>query len=285
MIIDTHIHLYDPMRPQGVPWPDPENKLLYRTTLPVHAKAQSVGEGVSGTVIVEATDWMEDNQWILDLAAEEPFIVGLVGRMDPCRVDFSENLQRFAPHPLFQGIRWRDRPHYDRIDEGSFMKDMETLAAHDLVLDTGIPAAHEEGFFTLLDRLPQLRVMVEHIAGGTVDGKAPDSAWSERMQRAGAYPNVWMKVSALMENSTVQPAPADVDFYRPLLDTLLGRLRGGSPGIRQQLAGLRKGRHLHAGDPDRQSLFRRQKRRGQRKVLLEEFKGFIQVGRALSQGV
>ncbi len=31
MIIDTHIHLYDPMRPQGVPWPDPENTLLYRT--------------------------------------------------------------------------------------------------------------------------------------------------------------------------------------------------------------------------------------------------------------
>lgn len=40
------------------------------------------------------------------------------------------------------------------------------------------------------------------------------------MQRAGSYPNVWMKVSALMENSTVQPAPADIGFYTPLLDTL-----------------------------------------------------------------
>ena len=220
MIIDTHIHLYDPMRPQGVPWPDPENTLLYRTTLPVHAKAQSVGEGVTGTVLVEATDWMEDNQWILDLAADEPFIVGLVGRMDPCNPNFSDNLKRFAPHPIFQGIRWRDRPHYDKIDAGSFMEDMETLAAHDLVLDTGLPGAHEEGFFALLDRLPDLRVMVEHIAGGTVDGNTPDSAWTERMKRAGAYPNVWMKVSALMEHSTIQPAPADVDFYTPLLDTL-----------------------------------------------------------------
>ena len=220
MIIDTHIHLYDPMRPQGVPWPDPDNRLLYRTTLPVHAKAQSVGEGVTGTVLVEATDWMEDNQWILDLAADEPFIVGLVGRMDPCRPDFSDNLKRFAPHPLFQGIRFRDRPHYDHIDEGSFMRDMERLAGRDLVLDTGLVGAHEEGFFAMLDRLPDLRVMIEHIAGGTVDGGPPDSAWAERMQRAGSYPNVWMKVSALMEHSTIQPAPANVDFYAPLLDTL-----------------------------------------------------------------
>lgn len=220
MIIDTHIHLYDPMRPQGVPWPDPNNALLYRTTLPVHAKAQAVGEGVTGAVIVEATDWQDDNQWILDLAADEPFIVGLVGRMDPNNPDFAAHLKRFAPHPLFQGIRWRDRPHYDAIDTGSFMKDMEAVASHDLVLDSGLPAAHAEGFFALLERLPELRVIIEHIAGGTVNGQAPDPAWTERMQRAGSYPNVWMKVSALMENSTVQPAPADVRFYAPLLDTL-----------------------------------------------------------------
>ena len=221
MIIDTHIHLYDPMRPEGVPWPDPDNKLLYRTTLPIHAKAQAVGEGVIGTVLVEATDWTEDNQWILDLAEDEPFIVGYVGRLDPCTPDFSDNVKRFAPNPIFQGIRWRDRPHYDNVDEGSFMNDMEALVEHDLVLDTGFPAVeNEKGFFTLLDRLPELRVMIEHIADGPVDGKAPDSAWTDRMRRAGTYSNVWMKVSALMERSNIRPAPADVDFYTPLVDTL-----------------------------------------------------------------
>lgn len=221
MIIDTHIHLCDPMRPEGVSWPDPENKLLYRTTLPVHAKAQSVGEGVTGTVLVEATDWTEDNQWILDLAADEPFIVGYVGRLDPCTPGFSDNVKRFASNPIFQGIRWRDRVHYDNIDEASFMSDMEAIVAHDLALDTGFPGAeHEEGFYTLLDRLPELRVIIDHIAGGVANGKTPDNAWTERMQRAGACPNVWMKVSGMMESSTVQPAPADVDFYTPLVDTL-----------------------------------------------------------------
>src|SRR5471032_1139521 len=33
-IIDTHIHLFDPTRPQGVPWPEPTNKILYQPALP-----------------------------------------------------------------------------------------------------------------------------------------------------------------------------------------------------------------------------------------------------------
>ena len=34
MIIDTHTHFYDPTRPQGVPWPPPDDTLLYRRVMP-----------------------------------------------------------------------------------------------------------------------------------------------------------------------------------------------------------------------------------------------------------
>ena len=123
MIID--IHIYDPMRPEGITWPNPENKLLYRTTLPVHAKALAVPEGVTGMVVVEATDDVNDNQWVLDLAENEPFIVGLVGRLDPGREDFAQQIERFSGNPVFQGIRFRNRPFYLDIDTTSFMADME----------------------------------------------------------------------------------------------------------------------------------------------------------------
>src|SRR5260370_5229446 len=33
-IIDTHIHLFDPTRPQGEPWPAKDNKVLYQPALP-----------------------------------------------------------------------------------------------------------------------------------------------------------------------------------------------------------------------------------------------------------
>eukprot|EP01052_Picozoa_sp_SAG31_P085288 SAG31_NODE_45747_length_257_cov_0.987342_1_plen_51_part_01 len=36
LILDTHVHFYDPSRPGGVPWPPAENKLLHRTVMPEH---------------------------------------------------------------------------------------------------------------------------------------------------------------------------------------------------------------------------------------------------------
>ena len=40
------------------------------------------------------------------------------------------------------------------------------------------------------------------------------------MQAAAALPQVALKVSSVIENSVVQPPPADLDYYRPVLDTL-----------------------------------------------------------------
>ena len=70
MIVDTHVHFIDPTRPQGAPYPDPqEESRLYRTVLPLHFKGITAPLGVTGVVVVEASHWVEDNQWILDMAA------------------------------------------------------------------------------------------------------------------------------------------------------------------------------------------------------------------------
>ena len=60
-VIDTHTHFYDPTRrPQGVPWPLRDDKLLYRRVLPKDYRAQVVPRPVTGTVVVEASPWLED---------------------------------------------------------------------------------------------------------------------------------------------------------------------------------------------------------------------------------
>ena len=219
MIVDTHIHLYDPSRPQGVPWPDPANKLLYRTVLPQHCKDLAGPEGVSGAIVVEASAWVEDNQWILDLAAADPFILGLVGRLEPGDPDFAPQLERFAANPLFRGVRFWDTSWAD-IHQGPFLDNMADLTARGLVLDAIFPSRYPDSFFDLARRLPQLTIVIEHIAQVSIDGGDPDSVWVENMQRAAEYPHVSMKVSALMESSRSQPAPADVEYYTPTLDVL-----------------------------------------------------------------
>ena len=55
--------------------------------------------GVTGTVVVEASPWVEDNQWLLDLAAKNDFLLGVVGHLDLLDEAFPGRLERFAKQP------------------------------------------------------------------------------------------------------------------------------------------------------------------------------------------
>ncbi len=219
MIIDTHTHFYDPTRPQGVPWPGPEEKPLYRTVLPEHFRAVAAPEGVTRTVVVEASAWVEDNQWILDLAAKEPCIAGFVGNLRPGKEGFAANLDRFAANPLFRGIRIGVTGLQD-MDSEPFLADVAQLAAKGLELDVLIRDRPLRDLVPLARRLPGLPIVVNHIAEVPIDGKAPDVGWAAQIREVAACPNVHCKVSALVERTPLRPAPDDVDYYRPTLDVL-----------------------------------------------------------------
>ncbi len=232
MIVDTHTHFYDPSRPQGVPWPGPDNELLYRTVLPEHYRALAEPEGVTGTVVVEASAWLEDNEWILDLAKADPFVLGLVGHIDPCRPEFADELARFADHPRFCGIRCGSG-YFAAAPADDFLRDMELLAANDLALDVLLNAEQFPALEALAASLPALRIVINHIGHVPVDGSEPDREWLAGIGRLAQCANVHMKVSAVMEQSQQQPAPADVAYYAPTLEAMwqvfgAGRLIYGS---------------------------------------------------------
>jgi predicted PhzF superfamily epimerase YddE/YHI9 len=94
--IDCHTHFYDPTRPEGAPWPPADDVVLYRRVLPEDFRRVAEPLGVAGTVVVEASAWLEDNQWVLDLAEQDRAIVGFVGRLAPSSPDFGVHLSRFA---------------------------------------------------------------------------------------------------------------------------------------------------------------------------------------------
>lgn len=219
MIIDTHTHFYDPTRPQGIPWPPADDEVLYRRVMPEDYKALAVSQGVTGTVVVEASTWVEDNEWILDLAAADPFLVAFVGNLQPGAEDFGRNLERFAANPLFRGIRPRTATH-GMVGLETAMADLENLAARDLSLDLLI-GTKDLGIVPMLaERIPTLRMIINHVALVAIDGGQPPAAWIEGIQRAARCPNVYCKVSGLVETTAVKPAPATLDYYLPTVNVL-----------------------------------------------------------------
>lgn len=219
-IIDTHVHFYDPTRPQGVPFPSKNDKVLYRPCLPEQFKA--LAPKVTGTVVVEASPWVEDNQWVLDLAKDEPLIVGLVGHLNPGEEDYRKHLDRFVKNPLFRGLRIYE-PHLRKgLDQPRFIEDLQLLATHDLELDVlGSPALLPQTA-DLAKLIPNLRVLINHVANVPIDGKAVKPDWLAGMQAAAQQRNVWCKVSSLAEGTGRKggAAPKEMQFYKPVLDAL-----------------------------------------------------------------
>ena len=218
MIIDTHTHFYDPTRPEGVPWPNPNDEVLYRRVMPEDYKALAVPEGVTGTVVVEASKWLADNQWILDLAAEEPFIVGFVGHLEPT-TDFEDNLNRFSENPLFRGIRLGSG-HLRALGDPTFLASIEKLAAKALTLDLLINPEALSILPTLVEHTPEMRIVINHIAGARISEAPPDSGWVSAIREVARYPNIYCKVSGLAEHTGQIPAPTDVAYYAPTVDVL-----------------------------------------------------------------
>ena len=140
-IIDSHIHLFDVNRPQGVPWP-PKDSVIYKTALPDRYIKLAAPHGVVGAIEIECSPWLDDNQWVLDIAAKNPIIVGTIGDLEPGTPDFSKQLERFHRNPLFRGIRcgniW-NRDLSQQIANQAFVHDLKALASAGLVLDTANP--------------------------------------------------------------------------------------------------------------------------------------------------
>src|SRR3954467_13720647 len=83
-IIDTHVHLFDSRRPQGVPyagspeWAKEKNGVALPCTFPAFAQPLNI----VGAIELEASPWIEDNLWVLEQMHTDPMFVGTVGDLE-----------------------------------------------------------------------------------------------------------------------------------------------------------------------------------------------------------
>jgi L-fuconolactonase len=223
-IIDTHIHLFDPRRPQGVPWPPKENTVLYQPALPDRYRKIAVPLGIAGAIEVEASPWLEDNQWVLDVAAKDTIIVGTVGDLEPGKPDFRKHLERFRRNPLFRGIRcgnlWGRNFSADAV-KPEFIADLKALAGAGLEMDTANPTpVLISDLLRLTDRVPSLRIVIDHLL--RIELPADPAAlrpYHANLRELGKRPQVYVKGSGVLRRVDGR-VPDDLKFYRARLDEL-----------------------------------------------------------------
>jgi len=204
-IIDTHIHLFDPTRPQGAPYSGPKGGGPPVPALPPRYRALAAPLGAVGAIKVEASPWIEDNLWVLQIAQADPIIVGVVGNLEPEKPEFAEYLSRYRKNPLFRGIRCGNlwgRDFTAQVEMPAFVDGLRRLADADLVMDTANPRLSLlQAVVRATDRVPGLRVVLDHLPALPQPETAADRATLETtLRELGARPQVYVKLSSIIHS-------------------------------------------------------------------------------------
>jgi predicted TIM-barrel fold metal-dependent hydrolase len=217
-IIDTHTHFYDPTRPQGVPWPGKDDPVLSRPVLPSEFSRLTAAYGRVHTVVVEASPWLEDNQWLLDLAKANPVIVGVVGNLQPGGVAFANQVKRFAADPMFRGIRVPGAVILGRIADAGFRDDLRRLADADLELDAHIGADALTAIMRIADGIPNLRIVIDHMPFDRPQRAERRHEYDRLLREIARCRQIYAKISYVLHMGTPKPAPTDLDSHREALE-------------------------------------------------------------------
>jgi len=225
-VIDSHLHLWtvDTFVTGGVQhysWLGPQHGELFRSFGEDEARETLDAAGVRGAVLVQADDTIADTESMLDDAARNPWVFGVVGwiRLD-APAEAASHLDRFAGHPAFKGVRHliHHDPRSDFLDLPAVRDSLALVAERGLTLD--IPDAfprHLGSAVRLAREVPELTIVLDHLGKPPLADPELMDLWRADFEAFGREPNTVAKLSGLH----VQGAPYTADALRPMFESAL----------------------------------------------------------------
>jgi L-fuconolactonase len=223
-VIDTHIHLFDPRRPGGVPWPQESDVAIYKPALPARYVNLSAPFGVVGAIAIECSPLESDNEWLLNIVESNPVMMGAVGDLVPGAANYLAELQKLQANPLFLGIRYGNlwgRELAVDIEKPGFIDGLKELAKAGLVLDSANPDTTLIGALRKVsERVPELRIVIDHLPHATmqIQRAARDDPWAD-LRALAQSPRVFAKLSEIPQRENGELL-TDPSLYRDRLDVL-----------------------------------------------------------------
>ncbi len=219
MRIDAHQHFWH-YHPAHQVWMTEPMAALRRDFLPRELKPLLDGLFFSGSVAVQARQMIEETEWLLALAAEHDFIMGVVGWVDLRSAEVGRQLERYAAHPKLVGVRHvvHDEPDDDFLLRPEFRRGLAHLQQFDLAYDLLLFPRHLRVATRLVEEFPEQRFVLDHIAKPAIRAGGV-SPWKEDLRALARFPNVCCKLSGMVTEADWQRWRAG-DFL-PYLDIVL----------------------------------------------------------------
>jgi L-fuconolactonase len=202
MIIDAHHHLWK-YQQNEYGWMDDSMSVLKRDYLPADLEPELQLSGISGTVVVQARQSLEETRWLLELADKYSFIKGVVGWLDLRSAELDKQLKEFAAHPKMVGVRHviHDEPDDNFMLRTDFMNGIAQLEQYKLVYDLLLYPKHLVPATELVKAFPRQRFVLDHLAKPFI--KAGEiEPWKSDITSLAESSNVWCKISGMVTEAS-----------------------------------------------------------------------------------
>lgn len=197
MKIDTHQHFWR-YTPEEYDWIHDDMSVIRRDFFPEDLAPLLTSLGLDGTVAVQARQTVGETNWLLELARQHRFIKGVVGWVPLNDPHMDELLDLLAQNPHFKGAR-----HVLQAEPSVFMETsgfnagLRAVTAHGLTYDLLVFARQLAATIELVDRHPEQKFVLDHIAKPIITG-APPPEWRRHINELAKRPNVCCKFSGLV---------------------------------------------------------------------------------------
>ncbi len=200
LVIDAHQHFWQLSQPFDYTWlENPDLATIRRDYLPEDLQPLLQQAGVDYSVFVQTQHNVAENRWVLELAEQNEFLIGVVGWVDLASEACEDQLLEFKDHPLFCGVRHvtQDEPDEDFIVHPDVLRGLKVLEKHNIPFDLLFYVQHLKHATTLAQELPDLPMVIDHLSKPKIAEQSFDG-WSGDLRAAARYPNIYCKLSGMV---------------------------------------------------------------------------------------
>tara|TARA_B100000470_G_scaffold215546_1_gene197938 strand:+ start:3320 stop:4153 length:834 start_codon:yes stop_codon:yes gene_type:complete len=230
-IIDSHHHLWD-LNLFQYDWMPEDNPILRQSYLPDELAPILENCSVSGSVVVQADQTVEEAKFLLKCANDFPWMKGVVGWVDLQDERVGDTLDELIGLGPLVGIRHQVEEETDQewLLRKQTLAGLKAVSDRNLSYDLLLKPVHLKQIPSLCDELPDLRMVVDHIAKPNILEQELQP-WSDLIHKLEPYKNLFCKVSGMVTEADHNNwKPQDLRPYVQIVREVFGidRLMWGS---------------------------------------------------------
>lgn len=197
-VIDSHHHFWD-LDKFEYKWIPPPPNVLQHTYLPEDFAPLLEKTGVNRTVLVQAHQSVEEANFLLDIADATDFVAGVVAWVDLTSPDVGSVLDELMKRPKLVSIRHQveDDPDVAWLSRESSIRGLREVAARGIRYDLLVKPPHLKYVPPLAGKIPDLKLVVNHIAKPLI-AQGIKEPWASEIAEIAAIPGIYCKVSGIV---------------------------------------------------------------------------------------